>query len=130
MTERQTAVNLVTGSLGVGKTTTIAHLLASRPAHERWAVLVNEFGRVGIDGERLADAAGDGPGVAIREVAGGCMCCAVGVPTRVAVTEILRRVRPDRLLIEPSGLGHPAGLFDLLQGPQLRAHLRARGLIP
>ncbi len=122
-------MNLVTGALGVGKTTTIAHLLRGRPAHERWAVLVNEFGRIGIDGDRLTDAAGETSGVAVREVAGGCLCCAVGVPTRVAVTEILRRVRPDRLLIEPSGLGHPAGLFDLLEGPDLGPHLRLDAVI-
>ena len=63
-------VNLVTGFLGTGKTTTIRHLLHTHPDNERWAVLVNEFGEVGVDGALLDDT-----GVAVQEVAGGCLCC-------------------------------------------------------
>lgn len=51
-----TLTNLITGFLGSGKTTSILHLLANKPAHEKWAVLVNEFGEVGIDGALLADS--------------------------------------------------------------------------
>jgi hypothetical protein len=52
----------------------------------------------------------------VREVAGGCLCCAVAAPFTVAVTQVLRRAKPDRLFIEPSGMGHPGGLFDSLSG--------------
>lgn len=101
-------VNIVTGFLGAGKTTAIRHLLASRLAGERWALIVNEFGAIGIDG---LDLGSDGP---VRTVAGGCLCCVASPGMTLALRDILRQ-RPDRILIEPSGLGHPAGLFDLLR---------------
>nr|WP_274522837.1 GTP-binding protein [Ectothiorhodospira haloalkaliphila] len=115
-------LNLITGFLGAGKTTAILHLLAHRPAHERWAVLVNEFGEVGIDGEILADAAGDE--IRVREVAGGCICCTGAMNLRVALTKILREIRPDRLLVEPTGLGHPTGIVDTLRDPWLASAAR------
>ncbi|MBK5936274.1 hypothetical protein CCR81_05570 [Halorhodospira halophila] len=102
--------NLITGFLGVGKTTAIRHLLAeARPAGERWAVLVNEFGDVGVDATRFEDDA------AIEELPGGCLCCTLGAPFRIALARLLRRSRPSRLLIEPTGLGHPARILDLLR---------------
>jgi len=118
------STTLITGFLGVGKTTAIRHLLAHKPADERWAVLVNEFGEIGIDGATLA---GD-DGVAIREVAGGCICCTSGPMLRVALTRLLRE-RPDRLLIEPTGLGHPAGIIDSLREPGLAKALRLNAVI-
>ncbi len=106
-------VNVITGFLGSGKTSFIKRLLASRPEGEQWAVLVNEFGEIGLDAALLSDE--DSPGkVTIKEVPGGCMCCAAGVPTQVAVTQLLSRVNPDRLLIEPTGLGHPAEILKML----------------
>ncbi|MBY0439787.1 MAG: GTP-binding protein [Burkholderiales bacterium] len=122
-----TRCNLITGFLGAGKTTLIRQLLSQRPAGERWAVIVNEFGVVGIDGTTLAvhgdDASAAGTGgqgqVEVREVAGGCICCAANVPLRVAITDVLRRIRPDRLLVEPSGLGHPAAILATLAEPGL-----------
>ncbi|EHQ52286.1 CobW family protein [Ectothiorhodospira sp. PHS-1] len=112
-----TTLNLITGFLGAGKTTTVLHLLGRRPAHERWAVLVNEFGEVGIDGALVSSAGGDS--VAVREVSGGCVCCTGAMSLRVALTRLLRQIRPDRLLLEPTGLGHPAGIIDTLRDPWL-----------
>jgi len=106
------ATNLVTGFLGVGKTTAIRHLLGTKPEAERWAVLVNEFGEVGIDGALLRDT-----GARIKEVPGGCICCVAGLPMTVALNQLLSKERPDRLLIEPTGLGHPAQIIDTLTGP-------------
>ncbi len=129
---------LVTGFLGAGKTTLLRHLLARRPPGERWAVIVNDFGAVGLDGAALAQE-DTAAGVRIREVAGGCVCCAATVPLRVALTEVLRQLRPDRLLIEPSGLGRPGALLGLLREPGLARALvigpvlcvvDARGLDP
>jgi G3E family GTPase len=101
--------NIITGFLGTGKTTAILHLLAHKPAREKWAVLVNEFGEIGIDGAILA-----GHGAEIREVAGGCMCCVADLPMRVALNRLIEKTKPDRLLIEPTGLGHPQTIADAL----------------
>jgi G3E family GTPase len=104
-----TKTNLITGFLGSGKTTTIRHLLASKPASEKWAVLVNEFGEAGIDGALLADS-----GALLKEIPGGCMCCVNGLPMQVGLNALLRQGKPDRLLIEPTGLGHPKQILDML----------------
>jgi len=106
----KTPINLITGFLGVGKTTALRHLLANRPAGERWAVIVNEFGEIGIDGAVLDD--GELP---VAEIAGGCLCCAAGPQLTVTVANLIRRHRPQRLLIEASGLAHAAGVIDELR---------------
>ncbi|MBS7691097.1 cobalamin biosynthesis protein CobW [Pseudomonas lalucatii] len=106
--------HLIGGPLGAGKTSLIRQLLAQRPAHERWAVLVNEFGQIGLDAALLAS---DADGVALGEVAGGCLCCVNGVPFQVGLGRLLRKARPQRLLIEPSGLGHPLQLLEQLRQP-------------
>ncbi|WP_028774605.1 CobW family GTP-binding protein [Shewanella waksmanii] len=115
------ATNVITGFLGVGKTSFIQGLLASKPSNERWAVLVNEFGEVGIDGSLLGSSDNQ---VQIKEVPGGCLCCAAGVPLQVAITELIRRSKPDRLLIEPTGLGHPKAIIKLLMQSQLASTLK------
>jgi G3E family GTPase len=101
--------NLILGFLGVGKTTAILDLLKQKPADERWAVLVNEFGEVGIDGAIL-----EVEGAFVREVPGGCMCCVAGLPMQIGLNQLIHRARPDRLLIEPTGLGHPSQILDTL----------------
>lgn len=106
--------NIITGFLGVGKTSTILHLLRNKPEQERWAVLVNEFGEIGIDGSLVESQYSEQNGVYIREVPGGCMCCTAGLPMQVALTQLLRRAKPDRLLIEPTGLGHPSEVLQTL----------------
>ena len=109
-----TPTNIITGFLGVGKTTAILHLLKHKPVGERWAVLVNEFGEVGIDGALLEGADGNDEAVFIKEVPGGCMCCAAGLPMQVALNVLLKQARPQRLLIEPTGLGHPKEVLQVL----------------
>lgn len=120
----KTPVNLITGFLGVGKTTALLHLLAQRPPGAPWAVLVNEFGQVGIDGATLEQA-----GVAVREVPGGCICCSAQLPLKVMLTRLLREVKPERLLIEPTGLGHPAGVIDVLRSEDLASAVELRNVI-
>lgn len=116
-------VNIITGFLGVGKTSAILKLLQQR-SNERWAVLVNEFGEIGIDGALFASS-----GIAIREVPGGCMCCVAGVPTQVALNKLIRDARPDRILIEPTGLGHPANILKMLTGGHFADILAVRATI-
>ncbi|MFJ4193784.1 CobW family GTP-binding protein [Pseudomonas sp. NPDC089534] len=103
--------HVIAGPLGAGKTSLIRQLMAQRPAHERWAVLINEFGRIGLDAALLTR---DADGIALGEVAGGCLCCVNGAPFQIGLGRLLRKARPDRLFIEPSGLGHPAQLLKQL----------------
>lgn len=104
--------HVIAGPLGAGKTSLIKHLLAQRPANEHWAVLINEFGQIGLDAALLTR---DDDGIALGEVAGGCLCCVNGAPFQVGLGRLLRKARPDRLFIEPSGLGHPAQLLKQLR---------------
>lgn len=106
------AVHLITGFLGAGKTSLITALIAKRPAGERWAVLVNEFGRIGID-----QAAWTGTEVLVKAVPGGCMCCAQNLPMQIALGQISSEPGITRLLIEPSGLGHPVQIRETLTAP-------------
>ncbi|MGF6126271.1 Ni2+-binding GTPase involved in maturation of urease and hydrogenase [Pseudomonas frederiksbergensis] len=103
--------HVIAGPLGAGKTSLIKHLLAQRPTNERWAVLINEFGQIGLDVALLTQ---DADGIALGEVAGGCLCCVNGAPFQIGLGRLLRKARPDRLFIEPSGLGHPAQLLRQL----------------
>lgn len=118
-------VNIITGFLGVGKTTAIKHILASKPTNERWAIIINEFGAVSIDHTAIDQQ----DGLVIKEVAGGCICCTANVPMQVILTSILRNQKPDRILIEPTGMGHPASILDLLQSKYLKDILEIRATI-
>ena len=110
---------------------------------EKLAVLVNEFGSLGIDGAVLEAATGKNDddddeeeeeegGVYVKEIAGGCVCCAASgaVPFLVAIQRVLREVKPDRLIIEPSGLAHPSGLHDMFtKNEHLKEHVDLRGMV-
>lgn len=115
--------NVITGFLGVGKTTTILNLLKNKPENESWAVLVNEFGEIGIDGAMMTDQ-----GALIKEVPGGCMCCTAGVPMSVGINALLRQ-KPDRLIIEPTGLGHPKQVIATLTSEQYQPYVELRATI-
>ena len=110
----QIPTHLIAGPLGAGKTSLIHALLAQKPTGERWAVLINEFGQIGLDAALLHR---DDDGISFAEVAGGCLCCVNGVPFQVGLSRLLRKAKPDRLLIEPSGLGHPEQLLQQLRQP-------------
>ena len=115
---------MLTGFLGVGKTTAMLDLFGHRPEGGNWAVLVNEFGEIGIDGAIL-----EGGGLRVAEVPGGCICCSAGLALRTTLVKLLREVRPDRLLIEPTGLAHPASVIDTLRTPGLREAVDVRAVI-
>ena len=97
---------LVTGFLGAGKTTLVARLLAAA-AERRTAVIVNEFGTLGIDGEILRGRAAD-----IVELADGCICCALRGPLRDALEDLATARSPDLVIVEASGVAEPAALID------------------
>lgn len=119
-------VNIITGSLGVGKTTTINRLLEQRPQGENWSVLVNEYGLVGLDAAILEDPSRQD--VEIKEVAGGCICCTAGFLFEMYLVLLLQR-RPDRLLIEPTGLAEISGILETLSRPGIVEAVDLRSII-
>jgi len=121
--------NIITGFLGVGKTSTILHLLKSKPTDERWAVLVNEFGEVGIDGYLFNGKYSQEQGVYMREVQGGCMGCTTEFQMRQELEQLLKHAKPHRLLIEPTGLGHPKEVLDTLKGERFCGVLAIQKII-
>ena len=123
---------LVTGFLGAGKTTVINQLLATKPTDERWALLINEFGRIGIDGALLAssqDNTAEQDSIAIREVSGGCICCTSQLPLQIAISRLLSDHHPQRLLIEPTGLAHPRELIRQLSASHWQTALKMQAVI-
>ena len=116
--------HIIMGFLGSGKTTAILNLFQQKPDNERWAVLVNEFGEVGIDGHIYQSH-----GITVEEIPGGCMCCVQGAPMQVAVNRLLRKTRPDRLLIESSGVGHPSGLIKSLSAEHFSRVIDLKAII-
>jgi G3E family GTPase len=117
--------HVITGFLGAGKTTLLKSLLAQKPAGETWAVLVNEFGQIGLDGALLeADA-----DIAIHEVVGGCLCCTSQLPMQVGLSRLLTKTKPTRLFIEPTGLGHPLQLVEQLSEPHWARALDLRAIV-
>ena len=125
---------LVTGFLGSGKTTLINQLIATKPTDERWALLINEFGRIGVDGALLAssqatESAKNDNDIAIREVSGGCICCSSQLPLQIALSRLLSDHHPKRLLIEPTGLAHPRELIKQLSAPHWQTALKMQAVI-
>ena len=121
------STNLIIGRLGVGKTATLQHLLQQKPGDEFWAILINEFGQLGIDTALLKPASTDQ--LSITEVSGGCICCAAQSQLKITLTRLIREHKPQRLLIEPTGLGHPAGIVDLLRDDYLAKVIRLETII-
>ncbi|SNY98497.1 CobW family GTP-binding protein [Halomonas sp. hl-4] len=118
-------VHIVTGFLGSGKTTLIHSLIEQKPVDEKWAILVNEFGQIGID-QAMFETRDD---VVVKGLPGGCLCCQLAFVLQAALVNLLARSRPDRVIIEPSGLGHPAGLVDLLRGEAFQGTVEVRDII-
>jgi len=95
-------VHIISGFLGAGKTTAILQLLKSKNAEEEWAIVVNEFGRVAIDGQTLRSSSQKAE---VFDIAGGCICCTAKVYLSENLDAITESGDYDRIIIEPSGLG-------------------------
>ncbi|WP_315360439.1 GTP-binding protein [Neisseria bacilliformis] len=114
MSLKKTKVHLISGFLGTGKTTALKSLMAQKNPDEKWVIIVNEFGEIGIDGAVLSDN-----GIPVAELAGGCLCCTAGAQMGATVQKMLRDAQPDRLMIEASGLAHAASVIDELKAKPL-----------
>jgi G3E family GTPase len=117
-----TVANIITGSFGAGKTTAIRWLMSHKPERELWVVILNEFTDAGIDALSVAESARGS--FDVRLVAGGCLCCVGQLEFGKQLREILRTLKPTRLLIEPSGAGHAADIVD-----ELAAYEAQRALV-
>ena len=123
-------VTVITGFLGSGKTTLIRELMQN-PGGKRVAIVVNEFGDVGVDGDILKSCAiPDCPAENIMELANGCICCTVAddfIPTIEALMAL--EPRPDHILIETSGLALPKPLLKAFDWPDIRSKITVDGVI-
>ncbi|WKA30310.1 cobalamin biosynthesis protein CobW [Bradyrhizobium roseum] len=126
----KTPVTVITGFLGSGKTTLIRHLMRN-PGGKRLAILVNEFGTLGVDGDILKSCADENcPVENIVELANGCICCTVAddfIPTIEALMAMPQR--PDHILIETSGLALPKPLLKAFDWPAIRSRITVDGVI-
>jgi cobalamin biosynthesis protein CobW len=121
---------IITGFLGAGKTTLIRHLLQNTRGRHL-ALIVNEFGDVGVDGEILRGCGVDSCSAEnIIELANGCICCTVADDFIPAIETLLRRdERPDHIIIETSGLALPKPLVKAFDWPAIRANLTVDGVV-
>ena len=130
MSIEKVPVTIITGFLGSGKTTLVRHLMLN-PQGRRLAVLVNEFGDLGIDGDILKGCAdANCPEDAIVELTNGCLCCTVADDFVPTIAALLNRAQPpDHILIETSGLALPKPLLKAFEWPDLRARITVDGVI-
>ncbi|MBQ4824675.1 cobalamin biosynthesis protein CobW [Leisingera sp. HS039] len=123
-------VTVITGFLGAGKTTLIRHLMQN-PQGKRLAVVVNEFGTAGVDGDILKSCADDNcPAENIMELANGCICCTVAddfIPTIEQLMALPEK--PDHIVIETSGLALPKPLLKAFDWPAIRSRITVDGVI-
>ncbi|KGJ05388.1 cobalamin biosynthesis protein CobW [Paracoccus halophilus] len=126
----KTPVTVITGFLGAGKTTLIRHLMLN-PQGKRLAVLVNEFGTMGVDGDILKSCADENcPAENIMELSNGCICCTVAddfIPTLERLMAMPQK--PDHILIETSGLALPKPLLKAFDWPAIRSRITVDGVI-
>ena len=106
-------IDIISGFLGAGKTTLIKKLLKDGFQGEQVVLIENEFGEIGIDGGFLKEA-----GIQIREMNSGCICCSLVGDFGTSLKEVVTKYNPDRILIEPSGVGKLSDVIKAVQGVQ------------
>ena len=122
-TSKPFEVEIVVGFLGAGKTTFLQRKLKEADPSLRTVVLVNDFGALGLDGALL-----EGRGADVVELSNGCICCSLRTDLAAQLKDVVARMKPDRVLIEPSGVADVASLLRALHTPEVAPLIRARRL--
>ena len=119
-----TKIDIISGFLGAGKTTFIKKLLQEAIAGEQVVLIENEFGEIGIDGGFLKDA-----GIEIREMNSGCICCSLVGDFGKSLEEVLTKYRPDRVIIEPSGVGKLSDVMNAVRNVARNLEVRLNSAV-
>ena len=114
-----TKVDIISGFLGAGKTTLISKLLKEALPDEQVVLIENEFGEIGIDGAFLKDS-----GVEIREMNSGCICCSLVGDFGTSLKEVVDKYHPDRIIIEPSGVGKLSDVIKAVKDLHIENEIR------
>ena len=109
--KNMTKIDIISGFLGAGKTTLIKKLLSEALKGEQVVLIENEFGEIGIDGGFLKDS-----GIEIREMNSGCICCSLVGDFGTSLKEVITTYHPDRIIIEPSGVGKLSDVIKAVKG--------------
>ena len=110
-----TKIDIISGFLGAGKTTLIKKLISEAYSGEKIVLIENEFGEIGIDGGFLREA-----GIEITEMNSGCICCSLVGDFGQALEKVLDEYHPDRILIEPSGVGKLSDVIKAVRGLEMK----------
>lgn len=119
-----TKIDIVSGFLGAGKTTLIKKLLKEVLAGTKVVLIENEFGEIGVDGGFLKDA-----GIEIKEMNSGCICCSLVGDFGVSLQEVLTTYQPERILIEPSGVGKLSDVMKAVQGVETEVEVQLNSAV-
>ncbi|MCI8268522.1 MAG: GTP-binding protein [Lachnospiraceae bacterium] len=119
-----TKIDIISGFLGAGKTTFIKKLLQEAIAGEQVVLIENEFGEIGIDGGFLKDA-----GIEIREMNSGCICCSLVGDFGKSLEEVLTKYQPDRVIIEPSGVGKLSDVMNAVRNVAKNLEVRLNSAV-
>ncbi len=119
-----TKIDIISGFLGAGKTTFIKKLLQEAIEGEQVVLIENEFGEIGIDGGFLKDA-----GIEIREMNSGCICCSLVGDFGKSLEEVLTKYKPDRVIIEPSGVGKLSDVMNAVRNAAKNLEVRLNSAV-
>lgn len=108
-------VDIISGFLGAGKTTLIKKLINEKLSKEKTVIIENEFGEVGIDGSILRKS-----NMEVKEITSDCICCTIKQDFKKAIEEVIDKLNPDRIIIEPSGVGKLSEILKTLNVPDLK----------
>jgi len=119
-----TEIYIISGFLGAGKTTLIQKLLREAFAQEKVALIENDFGEISVDAALLKSS-----GVEIREISAGCICCSLSGDFVSALKDLLKRYQPDKIIIEPSGVGKLSDIVTACADPQIQSLAKVKSRI-